>query len=234
MRNLADSSRFNGRLRKRLLPMNLFFLAPFAVSCASYTSHPPTLLRVQYAAVSEEKQGLAMGVTPYLDVNKSKEIFDADVKQVGILPLQLVVRNKHQKRITIRKNDFILKLSGGEEYAPAPTDSVVARLESHAGVIGWTVAFGFYGYIASSAQKDKGDKLRRADFRKKQFTDTNLGFQESARGFLFYFVPDDMKEIKGAKLLGRAVDESTGERIEMTLSLPDMGEFNVLSESDNR
>ncbi len=43
-----------------------------------------------------------------------------------------------------------------------------------------------------------------------------------------------MKEIKGAKLLGRAVDESTGERIEMTLSLPDIGEFNVLSESDNR
>jgi hypothetical protein len=192
------------------------------------------LLRVQFAAVSEEKQGLTVGVTPHLDVNSNKEIFDADLKLVGILPLQLVVRNNDRKRIAIRKNDFILRLSEGEEYAPAPADSVVARLESNAGVIGWTVAFGVVGFLASSTQKDEADNSRRADFRDKQFTDTNLGFQESARGFLFYLVPDDMNEIKGAKLLGRAIDVSTGERIEMTLSLPDMGEFNVRKESDDR
>jgi len=114
---------------------------------------------------------------------------------------------------------------------------VVARLESNAGVIGWTVAFGLAGFLLSSTeqhQQQEADNIRRADFRNKEFEDANLGFQESARGFLFYLVPGDLKEIKDAKLFVKALDASTDERIEMTLSLPDMVELNVREWSDER
>ena len=218
------------------LAISLLF-AYFEASCASYTPQTATLLRLQYAAVSDEKQGLAVGVTPHLDTERNKEVFGADLKQVGILPLQLVVRNNGQKPLVIRKNDFVLRLSGGDEYAPAPAESVVKRLESNANVIGWTVAFGLAGFLLASSeqhQQQEADKNQRADFRIKEFEDANLGFQESARGFLFYLAPDDLKELKDAKLFVKALDASTGERIEMTLSLPDMVELNVREGSDER
>jgi len=94
-------------------PLAILMLGCFATSCASYTPQPVTLLRVQYAGVSAEKQGFAVGVTSLLDADRSKDIFDVDLKQVGILPLQLVVRNNGQKPLVIRKNDFVLRLSGG-------------------------------------------------------------------------------------------------------------------------
>jgi hypothetical protein len=65
----------------------------YVASCASYTPQPVTLLRIQAAAFSVEEEGFAVGVTPYLNPEKNKQTFGSDLKQAGILPLQIVVRN---------------------------------------------------------------------------------------------------------------------------------------------
>lgn len=212
----------------------LLLLAYFMASCASYTPQPVTLLRVQSAAVSAEEQGIAAGVTPYLDSERNQQLFNADLKRAGILPLQLVIRNKLRQRVTIKKKDMVLKLSGGHEYSPAPSRSVAARLESNAGVIGWTVAFGIVGYLASESQQQEVNKTRRADLSSKEFSDTTLGYRESARGFVFFLVPDDVKEVRGATLFVEAVDVSTGKRTSLSLSLPAMEEWHAREEPDER
>jgi len=209
-------------------------LALFAISCASYTPQTVALLRIQYATVSEVKHNVGIGVSPHLDRARNKEIFDADLKRAGILPLQIVVRNDRQSRITVRKDDFVLRLPRGEEYPPAPSENVASRLESNASVLGWTVAFGAIGFLAASTQTGEADNDRRADLRNKQLQDTTLSFQESARGFLFYLLPEDVNEVRGAKLFARAVDVDTGERIEMTLTLPDLEDLKGSKELDEQ
>ncbi|HZA54046.1 MAG TPA: hypothetical protein VE616_07340 [Candidatus Udaeobacter sp.] len=210
---------------KKLLA-RLLILFYFSASCASYTAQPVTLLRIQAAAASAEQEGFAVGVTPHLSAERNTQIFGADLKQAGILPLQVVVRNNTQERLKVRKGDFVLRLSSNNEYAPAPPSVVAARLESYLGVIGWTVAFGLVGFFASSAQQQEVNNARRADLRSKEFADVSLDSQDSAQGFLFFLIPDEVKEIKEAALSARALEPSGGKKINVALRLGDMDTWN--------
>ncbi len=234
MRNLADSSRFNGRLRRRLLAVISFCLAPLAVSCASYTPQPVTLLRIQSAAISKEEQGITVGVTPYLDGDRNEQTFGADLKQAGILPLQVVVRNSGTDPIRLRKGDFVLRLAEDAEYGPASAASVAARLESSAGVVGWTIAFGLVGYLASSTQQQEANNARRGDLRDKSLKDTLLDSQESTQGFLYFLIPEDVNEIKEATLFLKVLEPSTNRRIHLMLPLGKMGKWNVPKSQEER
>jgi hypothetical protein len=202
----------------------------YVTSCASYTPQPVTLLRIQAAAFSVEEEGFAVGVTPYLNPEKNKQTFGSDLKQAGILPLQIVVRNNGPQRLSVRKSDFVLRLPGDQEFSPAPGSSVAARLESFAGVIGWTIAFGLVGYLASSNQQQEANNARRSDLGNKEFADASLDSQESAQGFLFFLVPNDVKEIKEATLFAKAHETSAGKKINVFLSLRNLGAWNEQKE----
>jgi hypothetical protein len=183
---------------KRLLVISLL-VTTFASSCAPYTTQPATLLRMQSAAAAVEKQGLAVGVTPYLDTERSKATFGGDLKEAGILPLQILIRNNSAYPLTIRKSDFTLQLPGKADYSPVPVAAISDRLESYessAGVVGSTILFGLAGYLLSSTERDKANQARRADLRNKEMQDRSLNIQESVQGFLFFLIPDDVQEIK--------------------------------------
>lgn len=212
----------------------LLVFAYFTVSCASYTPQLVTLPRIDSAAASAEEQGLAVGVNPYLDPEKSTRVFGADLKQAGILPLQVVVRNRSQQRLTIHKMDFVLRLPEERDYAPASASAVAERLESYASVVGWTVAFGLVGYLLSSSQQQEANAARRADFRSKEFQDASLAPQQSAHGFLFYLITDDVKDIGGAALTAKALDPVAGTRISVVLPLAGMAAWSERNAPDKR
>lgn len=213
----------------RRVLITMLVLTCLTVSCAPYIPQPATLLRIQTAAVSAEKQGLAIGVTPYLDTERNKQVFGADLKEAGILPLQVVVRNNSECPLTIRKSDFTLGLPGKSDYAPAPVTTVTDQLESYessAGVVGSTILFGLAGYLLSSTERDKANEARKADLRSKEIQDVSLGPQQSINGFLFFLIPDDVQEIKEAVSAVGILDPSGGKEINLDLRLHDVGTWN--------
>lgn len=177
---------------------------------------------------------MSVGVIPYVEKQKSEQTFGADLKQAKILALQVAVRNTGPRRLAIRKSDFTLRLDDGNDHLPAPITSIATRLESNAGVIGWTLAFGVIGLLASSSQQDKADSARRADLRNKEFQDTSLATQESAHGFLFFLIPDSVRDLKNLTLVAKAVDVQELKGISVAVPLPDLGEWDAKSESTSR
>lgn len=212
--------------------VSLFFL--LAASCASYTSQSVPVPTIESAAVSREEQGFAVGVIPYVETQKSEQTFGADLKKAKILALQIAVRNTGPRRLAVHKNDLRLRLADGDDHLPAPITSVATRLESNAGVIGWSVAFGIIGFLASSSQQDKADSARRADLRNKEFQDTTLATRESAHGFLFFLLPDSVRDLKNLTLVATAVDVQELKKITVAIPLPDLGGWDLRSESTTR
>jgi hypothetical protein len=208
-------------------------LALIAISCASYTPQPATLLRIQSATIFAQQRGFAVGVSPYLDPSRNRDIFQADLKQTGILPLQVVVRNSSEQIISVRKNDFLLRLADGNEFSPTSPDIIASRLESSAGVIGWTLAFGLVGFLGSSTQQGEADNARRADLRNKELQDCTLSPQESAQGFLFFLVPGNVTEIQQATLSAKASLWLEGSEIRLSLPLKELGTWNEPKRSRN-
>ena len=178
-------------------------------------------------AVSRQKQGLKVGVNPYVNSEKSTEVFGADLKEAGILALRVIVANYGQRRLAVRKSDFLLRLPTDREYIPAPITSVATRLESSAGVIAWAIGFGIIGLLAASSQQEKADSARRTDLRNKEFRDTTLAPQEEAHGFLFFLIPENVKQLNDTVLVVRAIDVADATGIKMTVPLEGLGLWNV-------
>jgi hypothetical protein len=144
-------------------------------SCASYTAQSVAKPMVESSPFSRDEDGFFVGVTPYVDPEQSKKAFDADLKEAGVLALQVILQNNKPKRLlTVKRSDFALRSPGGKEFAPVTATSVTGRLESVAGVVGVTIAFGLLGLLIASGQKDKADSARRADFAAKELPDTTL------------------------------------------------------------
>ena len=203
-------------------------LTILTVSCASYTAQSVTKSTVQSAPFSREEADFVVGVTPYVDAEQSKKAFDGDLKGAGILALQVVVFNNKPKRLlAVKKSDFALRLPGGKEHTPVPAATAAGRFESVAGVVGATIAFGLIGLLIATSQREKADSARRADFATKEFQDTTLAPQESAHGFVFFLIPDDVPELKDAELSVRAIDAAEGTTIRVTVPLGDLGKWHT-------
>ncbi len=211
---------------RRVLTVTLI-LAYFTVSCASYTAKSLAKPAIESSAASMGEQDLRVGVTPYVEAKKAKEVFDADLKEARILALEVLVSNSGTRRLTVRKSDFLLKLPAGKEYTPARGEDVATRLESFGGVVGWTVAFGLVGLLASSIAKNKADTARRTDFGGKELHDATLFSGEAAHGFLFFLIPDDVRDLRNASLVVKGIDDVNAARIEVEVPLGDLGVWQV-------
>lgn len=208
-------------------------LTMLTTSCASYTAQSIARPAVESAPFSRTEDDFFVGVTPYLDAEQSKKAFDADLKAAGILALQVILHNTKPKRlVTVKRSEFALRSPGGKEFAPVTAASASGRFESVAGVVGATIAFGLIGLLIASGQKDKADSARRADFAAKELQDTTLAPQESAHGFLFFLVPDDVGELKEAELSVRALDAAEGTAIRLTVPLGNLGKWHTRPTSE--
>lgn len=211
----------------RRLLVGTLVLAYLTTACASYTAKSLAIPAIESASVSREERSLRVGVNPYVEAEKSKQLFDANLKEARILALEVLVRNNGQRRLAVRKSDFILRLPVGKEYTPAHAADVTTRLESIGGVVGWTIAFGLVGLVASSMAKNSADTARRADFGSKEFRDATLFPGEAAHGFLFYLIPDDVRDLKNPSLVARAIDDADAARISVEVPLGDLGVWQV-------
>jgi len=128
---------------------------------------------------------------------------------------------------SIRIANFALRLPGGKEFTPAPATAVAGRSESVPGVVGATIAFGLVGLLIASSRRDKADTARRADFATKELQDATLSPQESAHGFLFFLIPEEVVELKDAELSARGIDAAEGTAIRVVVPLGNLGKWHT-------
>lgn len=186
-----------------------------------YTPKTVPIPAMESAAVSREVQGLQVGVTPYVEAEKTRQIFDADLKKARILALQVLVRNNGQRRMTLRTDDFILHLPAGKAYTRAAAVDAASRLDRSAGW-GW-ILIGNPGYQQIRGATELANSHRQADFGRKEFHDVPLHSGDAAHGFLFYLIPDDVRELRNASLVVKATDDVPAASISVELPLGDLG-----------
>ena len=187
-----------------------------------YTPKTVPIPAMESAVVSREDQGLLVGVTPYVEAEKTRQIFDADLKKARILALQVLVRNNGQRRMTLRTDDFILHLPAGKAYMRAAAVDAASRLDRSAGW-GRRILLGNPNYQVIRRATERANSDRQADFGMKEFHDVPLHSGETAHGFLFYLIPDDVRELRNASLVVKATDDVPAASISVELPLGDLG-----------
>ena len=93
------------------------------LSCASYEL---VQLPVRDAALypfAESKAGLAVAIDQMYDSERARKYFGVDLIDKGILPIQLIVSNHGNRRVTIRPAD-VLMLQGRGVIDPLPIEKV--------------------------------------------------------------------------------------------------------------
>jgi hypothetical protein len=187
-----------------------------------YTPKTVTIPALESAAISREDQGLQVGVNPYVEAEKTQQIFDADLKKARILALQVMVRNNGQRRMTVRMDDFILHLPARKDYTPASSADAAMRLDRSTWM-SWKYAFSYWGRERIRKAEEKANTDRRADFLSKEFQDAPLAPDQAAHGFLFYLIPDDVRELRNASLLVKGTHDVPAAGISVELPLGDLG-----------
>jgi len=120
-----------------------------------------------------------------------------------------------------RTDDFTLQVPAGKGYIPAAAPDAAMRLDGSAGE-SWIYAFGYWGERMRSAQK-QANADRRVDFATKEFRAATLRTGEAAHGFLFYLIPDDIRELRNPSLVVKGTDDLAATSVSVELPLGDLG-----------
>jgi hypothetical protein len=140
-----------------------------------------------------------VGADPYVQAERQKAVFDAELNEVGVLPIQVFIQNHGDRPVVVRSSDMRLILPGGMTVDPSGATEVVVKMEKH------PVSFRF-----GSAGADRVFEMkdRRADYLRKKFGDVVLGKKESVHGFVYMIPPRGpfSDVIREATLSVRCVD----------------------------
>lgn len=192
--------------------------------CASYTT---TSLAVPGAAemrAQKAESDVFVGADPYVQPERQKAIFDADLAGEDVIPVRLLVRNDSARRFLVRPSSMTLALPDGTQIPSAGATAVAAKLDQGVGeVIGWGIAFGLIGMLAASANKDSVRSARLSDYRSKELPEVSLARGESAHGFVFFIPPRGTAAFGEATLGVRVVDIAEGASFDVRLPLTGLG-----------
>ena len=181
--------------------------------CASYTGGAALVPKQEAMPAWVSAGVLGAGADPHVTKERIKSVFDGDLIEEGVLPIQVLVRNDGERRALIRSSDMTLALPNGNQIGSAGATAVAARFEQGIGdVVGWGIAFGVIGILAASANKDKVRSARLADYRSKELAEVTLGRGESAHGFVFFIPPQGTSDFSEAVLTVHFVDIKDGSR----------------------
>ncbi len=155
--------------------------------CASYTPSSAPVPSVA-AADWHTNDNLAVAVYPIVG-EEQEQMLDADLNEVGVLALQVVLENRGEYTKVVRSKDMVLTLPDERTFGPTTVDSVVYKVDESGSVIGSTVAFGLIGYMAASSAEESAKKARLMDYRAKSLGEEELAANDSAHGFVFFIPP---------------------------------------------
>src|SRR5262245_55640592 len=209
----------------RCLVLALSFLIVFSgcstYSHPSYSGRPVPVPKIETMPIWRTEGLVTVGVDPYIQLDRQKEVFDDDLEKAKILPIYLLVRNSGERPLSLRHADIKLEFPNGLQSLLDDSETVLqwtgrdptksAKLQA-AGAARLFFLFPLIPlFIAQKKAIDAriADYASRvADYKEKDFKDVKLGKDESAHGFVYYTYTYGIPT-KG-KLVLRFVDETDG------------------------
>lgn len=202
---------------RRCLALSILVLG-FIDGCASYKPSSAPVPEAGAMPAWRTEGIAAAGADPYVQPDRQKGVFDADLNDAGVLPIQLLVQNEGDRGMLVRPSDIRLVLPDGRQIGPVGTAAVVAKLEKPSMHFWPTFFLGLPGALVSMSASDKARGDRQGDYRSKEFRDATLRKGQSAHGFVYFIPPAGTPAFTEATLTVRCVD--TEEATSFVVSLP--------------
>jgi hypothetical protein len=97
--------------------------------CTAYNSQYVPFRPPEAYANKQEVDGVAVGAEAYLDKNTAKEAFGFDIRDCGLLPVQLILNNLSGKTLQIVGDHTFLLDAQGNYWQVVANQSAVDRIE---------------------------------------------------------------------------------------------------------
>lgn len=166
-----------------------FLLALIVVGCASYEPAKTSVPAVGVGAAQVSEEGITLTAEPCTDPNLQLALFDADLKEAGIVAINVLVRNETDHPVAARRNDMNLVLPDGRQLRPVSAQSAAVRVGEGGSPTAMMLAFGILGSIAADNAEETAQMARVTDYRLKQFEGSEIAANASSQGYVFFAPP---------------------------------------------
>ncbi len=190
--------------------------------CASYQAKPVPMPVPEIMPYSYSDNYFDVYADPYLQLDRQRNYFDDELGTVGVLPIQVFVRNKSDLSFALHEYaDVWLELADGTQITSSPSSDFLWWKErwelekkwkqrpeggqetfasgmgkaaaqgvlegSLPWIVGTAPVWGPFAYMAYRSRK-QAETDRLADYQQKELPDIVLNKDESAHGFIFFFI----------------------------------------------
>ena len=191
----------------------------FLTGCASYSARSAPVPKLETLPASASQGEIVIGADPYVQEERQIAVFDGNLVEEGILPIQLFVLNNGTRKVLIRRSDIVLLSSDGNQLTPAGAFAVASKLEKTSSHFWPTFFFGIVGAFAAESASDTAKTARREDCQSKEFKDITLEKAGSSFGFVYFIPPAGTESFKKAVLIVRCVDTENSSSFVIKLPL---------------
>ncbi|MDH3596540.1 MAG: hypothetical protein OEU09_06955 [Rhodospirillales bacterium] len=198
-------------------------LVLLASGCASYTPSSAPVPDASAIQLKQANRGVEAGADVYVEEERQKAIFDANLDEAGVIAIQVLAKNKTKRRMLVRPTDMVLTLQNGRAISTAGVNSVVNKVGEDGSVVGAALAFGIIGMLAASSAEEEARTARTEDYKHKAFKEVTLAPGQSGHGFVFFIPPPGTPDFNHATLRVRFVDSDTAKSRSVQLALRDLG-----------
>ncbi|MGH7186134.1 MAG: hypothetical protein ACREIB_07660 [Pseudomonadota bacterium] len=156
------------------------------------------------------QEGFSVAADPYIEPDRQRSVFDADLGGAGVLAFHVFVENKSGKPTIIRRSDMSLTPPEGTRIGPESANSAAVKVGESGSVVAASLAFGIVGALVAGSAEDSARNARIADYRSKEFPEQTFAKDQAAQGFVFFIPPPGTKPFDAATLTVRFVDAESG------------------------
>lgn len=161
--------------------------------CAGYTARPvPEPVLAEMPCVHREADGLVVAARPVTDAGQQKALFDENMQAVGVLPVQVLIRNDVPGKTFYVPDGSVALMLGTERIEPSAPNRVAwifekedtDHIDTTAGCVGGCVG-GIVG-LSMASNANKVGKARKLDFQQKALDEGEILSGQIKCGFLFF------------------------------------------------
>ena len=213
----------------------VFALSILSASCASHHAGSKALIpEFKAMAVQQTEFGVSIGLEPFVQADRLREVFDENLAERGVLAVQVFVQNRHDKPIQVAPHLITLLLSDGTEIThmvPLPPPSYAIQRSKFcddaailgAGPAGVLINIGCGIFLEARKAKAEDDMARWKKYAGKEFKSATLGKEMWTHGFVFFQIPPEKHDSTDAMLLFRFTEADESGEVEQTVPLSRTG-----------
>lgn len=200
----------------------VLFMAALIGGCASYQTKSLSSVPEHGAAMNEfigASDSVEVRCTPMMDKEMAKSYLGIEPSKVEMVPVLFKVQNNGTSPIKVDISRTALILDGAADGPCLSLDDACNKARRGEGeVIGWGIAFGAVGAMASGNKVAEANRALESDYQKKAFKPTLINAGGKGEGVLFFDVPKDRQQLVRSVRLSY-LDLSTSETREIHIGL---------------